>query len=127
MADPLTTYHLRAVLEDRFPGVRLKETSRLGGVVVSIQVWDFSIEMSLTVEGVSITDTNGEVRFTFSYRPRTVGSTPIVIRQRATSDADELRDMADWTVHYLSGIVAAIEMAFEKPVPRKTSIFDDED
>ena len=127
--ETLTPEIIRAILDTHFPGVRPSETDRLGGVTFVACVWQFEIEVSLTIEGVSPTDKNGEVWFQFSYHPpegpKAMTSSHVVIRQREAHGREELDQMIGWSVRYLSGIVAAIETAFEAPLPRKTSIFDE--
>lgn len=113
----ITPEFTKAVLQEAFPGLKVNDIPRIGGVTLEVYPWRFGVSISIThgVREVPVT-------MTFKADP----NVPLItIKQETLQDQEQLREFITRVGQYLFGVVAALELAFEKVEPHKTSIYDE--
>lgn len=122
--DPITVSQVVEAFASRFPHLEVKENPRLGGMTLSVRLWHFRIEVSVTTAPLGIPDIMGEV-WIATYLDIPEASSQMTVRGRVTRELSVLHEELDWAVKYLTGISAAIEMALEPLPPPQLGIYSD--
>ena len=110
---PITPEQVKAMLALGFPGLQVKETPRLDGVIMSVSIWQFTLEVSLTTTDSGADNKDGEAWVSLYLQD--LVSPKNNLHSGLTCNLSTLQASVDWSVQYLTGVSAALEMAFEKP------------
>jgi len=108
---------VQRILQEAFPGADVRIGSRLGGFIITMTIWHFDLSVSLTSQKVAQVDEPGEmdIRLTYAENVRGRALRLDVASATAKGEAD-LKKFLEWLRAYLEGIIAAISVAFEKPI-----------
>ena len=126
----ITQEFIKFVMKDILPGCRLKINPRMGGTVLSMAVWHYSIVLSLTTLPITLTDKIGETQMTLIYQPKEIQAEKpiqtIILRRDLTFNPDEVKQFLKDVRAYLRGIVQAINTATDTKEGRAANIFTDD-
>ena len=117
----ITRSFLVAILKDAFPGAKIKVVDRIGGIVVSIIVWQFTFEASLTTKQVGHVDEVGIVGLQLVQTTKVMGGKTLpvqVIRTRTNSPAT-VQAFVGRAKAYLQGAAAALLAVCDRPEERE--------
>ena len=125
--DPLVTRQfLVATLKEAFPGAKIKATDRIGGVVVSISVWQFVVEASLTTKQVGHADEAGFVGLQLVQTTKAAGGKAVQVIRTRTKSPDVVRSFVGRAKAHLQGAAAALLAACDRQEePERASPFGD--
>ncbi len=113
----ITPEFTKALLQEAFPGLKVNEIPRIDGITLKVYPWRFGVSISIT-HGVR------EAPATMTFKADS--NVPLItIKQETLQDQEQLREFITRVGQYLFGVVAALELAFEKVEPHKTSIYDE--
>ena len=124
--DPIDPSSIETYLRDLFPGTKVTKGTHLSGLVYILVIWQFEIRVTHTTT-VRVQGEPPRTTVAFTYRPSIKDSAHRILFLKVSSDA-ELLDSLQRCQQYLTGIVAAIDMALTPPTkdPENTlSLFDD--
>lgn len=110
----LTVGLVRSAFRNTFPGAHLEEGNRIGGTVLSSNIWQFHIELSVTEHALGYSDKEGEASISVLYKPDPK-KPGIRIHQESTTSPSRVWTLVKDTKKFLEGIAAAITMACEEP------------
>jgi len=108
----------RQAFKQTFPGADIKTGSRIGGKVMTAQIWQFQVELSVTEHAISFADTEGEATITVTFWPAKKRPS-MVIHQESTTSPTRVVTLVKDTRKFLEGIAAAITIACEERYDRE--------
>lgn len=117
--------------KNALPGVKVKVNDRLGGCVISADVWHFQVTISLNTTQVSLTDEVGQAVMTLTYHPKDIkqekSASNITLLRVASKNPDKINAFLDGVKNFLRGVIMSLTTAMESLVDRPADIFEDFD
>jgi len=114
----LTVGLVEQAFRHSFPGANYKVKDRLGGKVLTADIWQFHVELSVTERPITYADTDGEATVSVTFQPDKKKSKGHIVHQESTTSPSRVWTLVKDTRKYLEGIAAAISMACEENYER---------
>lgn len=110
--DTINVYDLLERLEELFPGVQVERSESIGGEVLEVVIWEFTLSIKLTTSKVAHADVPGSAVLSFWQSPGARRLRCNRVELKTTSKTEALQFLADRRA-YLEGILFVLTDAFD--------------